>query len=72
MWQETFDHKRNFPFALLIQLIQFIFCHQSNSTIYQKKRKKRTIGYLNFYTGFVGTKVNTLTHTWIKFLTAFV
>ena len=37
-----------------------------------KEEKKLTIGYLNFYTGFVGTKVNTLTHTCIKILTAFV
>ena len=48
------------------------FCHQFKSTIDQKKRKKLIIGYLSFCTGFVVTKVNTLTQTWIKFVTAFV
>ena len=30
------------------------------------------ISAINFYTVFVGTKVNTLTDTWFKLLTAFV
>ena len=55
-----------------ISINTIIFCHQFNSINYQKKRKKLTIGYLNLYAGFVGTKMNTLTHTCIKILTAFV
>ena len=56
--------------ASTIDTIHFLPPVQFNNL--SKEEKKRTIGYLNFYTGFVGTKVNTLTHTWIKFLTAFV
>ena len=59
--------------ANTIDIIHFLPPVQFNNlSKEEKKRKKRTIGYLNFYTGFVGMKVNTLTHTWIKFLTAFV
>ena len=54
----------NTTFALLTLLIQTIFCHQSHSTTYQKKRKKLTIGYLNFCTDFVGTKVINFTLIW--------
>ena len=54
----------NTTFALLTFLIQIFFCHQSHSTTYQKKRKKLTIGYLNFCTDFVGTKVINFTLIW--------
>ena len=57
--------------ANTIDTIHFLPPVQFNNL--SKEKKKLTMGYLNFYTGLVGTEVvNTLTHNWIKFLTAFV
>ena len=59
--------------ANTIDTIHFLPPVQFNNLSKEQKKAYNWVSkFLHGLTGFVGTKVNTLTHTWIKFLTALV